>query len=884
MRPIALRFQAFGPYVGRQEIDFTKLAKAGLFLISGETGSGKTTILDAMTYALYGKSSGALRGDIATMRCQQAPEDLDTEIQFDFAIGSCRYRFIRRIEIRKSGPKASHAAGVLDEEGIFRPFGEKLTLKGIEAKAEELLGLKYDQFRQVIVLPQGQFERLLVSESKEKEEILVTLFAADKWQKIADSIFEKVYARKRDLDEEQIRIQASLAVHDCESLEQLEERIRATAMNLKEKKQEKQLLDLEEGKARAHFDGEKLSAERFLQLDRNLVRRSELEKGRSDRDALEVRLQKAVRAEGVKPLFDSFTAAQMRLEERRKGMVRAVREKEQAELLLEQARIRQAEADAGAEADREHQLRLAAYGNMEESYRELEESGRQLKAAGKVLKSARKAVEELQEKVQKAERHREGLLCKEQELTEGQARLLKNYLRNISGTLAGKLEEGRPCPVCGSVEHPAPAELQAADVTEEQLNAGQQLLDGARKQSRQAAADLESAVKEEQAARSLAEEARLEEQLRKSSHGNLLGMLDPDIPDIDALLKARKMLEQKVSSYEESLKAAREARGQADRSLAGAYKAEELARGELEMAEGDQVRLESDLQVRLEAEGFLDLSELQECLMDPLEKAAGEQSLKDFAVETESVASLIADLEQDLRGKERPDVPALEAGLKALAAEVRNLADALAVEEKLLMTLSESHTALERSLEAYKLQAGRLEEDLLFARLLRGDRGLSLQRYVLGVMLTSITSEANKLLAEVHDGRYRLRRKPELAGNKKAGLEFEVHDGHSGQYRGVASLSGGEKFLVALSLSIGLSSVVQAQSGGIRLDAMFVDEGFGSLDPGSIREAIGILSHIRGMNNGLVGIISHVDSLKESISAKIEVSKSRSGNSLRVSY
>ena len=150
--------------------------------------------------------------------------------------------------------------------------------------------------------------------------------------------------------------------------------------------------------------------------------------------------------------------------------------------------------------------------------------------------------------------------------------------------------------------------------------------------------------------------------------------------------------------------------------------------------------------------------------------------------------------------------------------------------------------------------------------------------------LTPKQAEANKLLAEVHDGRYRLRRKPELAGNKKAGLEFEVHDGHSGQYRGVASLSGGEKFLVALSLSIGLSSVVQAQSGGIRLDAMFVDEGFGSLDPGSIREAIGILSHIRGMNNGLVGIISHVDSLKESISAKIEVSKSRSGNSLRVSY
>ncbi len=171
-----------------------------------------------------------------------------------------------------------------------------------------------------------------------------------------------------------------------------------------------------------------------------------------------------------------------------------------------------------------------------------------------------------------------------------------------------------------------------------------------------------------------------------------------------------------------------------------------------------------------------------------------------------------------------------------------------------------------------------------FGTTLRGDRGISLRRYVLGVMLTSVTAEANRLLKNVHDGRYRLCRTLEGSGRtRKAGLELEVLDAYSGEKRSVAGLSGGEKFLVSLALSLGLSAVVQAQYGGIRIDTMFIDEGFGSLDSSSIKDALGILSSVKGSKR-LVGIISHVQMLKETIESSISVEKDRNGSSLTINF
>ena len=192
--------------------------------------------------------------------------------------------------------------------------------------------------------------------------------------------------------------------------------------------------------------------------------------------------------------------------------------------------------------------------------------------------------------------------------------------------------------------------------------------------------------------------------------------------------------------------------------------------------------------------------------------------------------------------------------------------------------MEESRRRLER------LDSGRREAEKLsaFARGLRGSNGISLGRFVLGVMLSSVTAEANRLLEQVHGGRYRLYRTSEGTGRaRRVGLELEVLDGFSGKRRSVASLSGGEKFLVALTLALGLSAVVQAQSGGVRMETLFIDEGFGSLDPASIQDALGVLAAVAGSRR-LVGIISHVEALEESIPASIQVVKGREGSRLRL--
>jgi len=185
---------------------------------------------------------------------------------------------------------------------------------------------------------------------------------------------------------------------------------------------------------------------------------------------------------------------------------------------------------------------------------------------------------------------------------------------------------------------------------------------------------------------------------------------------------------------------------------------------------------------------------------------------------------------------------------------------------------------LEKRQKAYEAARSKTDGDLDFARRLRGDKGVSLQRYVLGVMLTAITIQANRLLEGVCGGRYRLYRTDQVAGRShKSGLELEVLDNLMGQRRSVTTLSGGEKFLVALSLAIGLSTVVQAQGSGLRLEAMFVDEGFGSLDREAIHDALEVLQGIGG-RTGLVGIISHVEALAEAIPAKIEIHKGKNGS------
>ena len=280
--------------------------------------------------------------------------------------------------------------------------------------------------------------------------------------------------------------------------------------------------------------------------------------------------------------------------------------------------------------------------------------------------------------------------------------------------------------------------------------------------------------------------------------------------------------------------------------------------------------------------GFAGEEDYLAVVMEPRDKQRQQKELLEFKTALHSARQALAQQETLLEGRAAPDVGALQEAYRLLERQQKVLHGQCSVAASRLETLERDVRDLTARREKYDKQRQAVDADLEFAKRLQGRTGVSLQRYVLGVMLTSITAAANRLLKSVHGGRYQLYRTDAVAGSgHKSGLELEVWDARNNERRSVTTLSGGEKFLVALSLAIGLSTVVQAQGSGIRLEAMFIDEGFGSLDSSSINDALEVLQGIR-RSHGVVGIISHVDRLAETIPTKIRIIKGSQGSRCEV--
>ncbi|MBR0130531.1 MAG: SMC family ATPase, partial [Firmicutes bacterium] len=243
MHPISLEFQAFGPYKGHETINFKDLAQDGLFLICGETGSGKTMILDAITFALYGQSSGNNRDDLAQLRCNRCEPSDPTFVKFVFEEKGSVYSFERRLEMKRVNLSAKQSLLKLNDKGVWEPVFENCKAKEMTAKATEIIGLDYNQFRQVIILPQGKFEKLLTSNSDEKEKILVNIFGADKWQKIAEKYYENAKNRKDSLTDKKKQVDASLAEEGCSDLAELKDLLDEGLKGLQELEMQYQAAD-----------------------------------------------------------------------------------------------------------------------------------------------------------------------------------------------------------------------------------------------------------------------------------------------------------------------------------------------------------------------------------------------------------------------------------------------------------------------------------------------------------------------------------------------------------------------------------------------------------------------------------------------------------------
>lgn len=878
MKPVSLSFQCFGPYMEPQFIDFARLEQSGLFLICGETGAGKTTILDAMCYALYGRSSGGLRGELEVMRCKLAGRDDETRVEFIFDRSGRRYKFTRSLRMRRKNLCDEHNCLVREGE-VYVPLLENPKQRSVNQMAQELLGLTYEQFRQVVILPQGQFERLLVSNSAEKEEILVSLFHADRWQRMAEEVYARASAQDARLRRELADMTARLAARNCRDLEELAAVEAEARSALTEAGVRLTLAEAEAQARRRSYDSALVESSGFQELDRRQKQAAALEARRPAMERERDLLGRSDDAEAISPQYDACEQARRQREEAEAGLRREERALAEAVRQAEAVQARKAAHDGAGERCREQRRQIARLESVQALYGALAEK----KAAADA--AARTAAEE-KAALSRAEAAWTGEDLRWRQAMERQDRIMEDYreaqhlyFRDISGLLARDLAEGRPCPVCGSLHHPAPAALSAGcPVTRQDLDRNNQALTEAGEAVKAAAVRRDAAEQAKARAQSAHAQAERLAAAARSEYDALAGQRIAGVDTAADLARQLAELRQAVAAYEEEEASLSSLLAQARQAEAAQTAARTLARSALAAAEEAYADKAAQWALSLVNRGFSDQNAFLAARLDREERERRRAALIRWQTELLSAQEALDRQRRELGDRQPPDLALADNRWREADAALKEATRRQALAQREAAALKEELAELTKRHQAHQQSRLMADEDLEFANRLMGRSGISLQRYVLGVMLGSITREANRLLESVHGGRYQLYRTDEIAGSgRKGGLELEVLDRRSGQRRSVTTLSGGEKFLAALSLAIGLSAVVQAQGTGVQLEAMFIDEGFGSLDDASIDDALEVLQGVQRAH-GLVGIISHVQRLAETIPSRLEIAKSGGGS------
>lgn len=886
MRPVRISFGCFGAFPGEESVNLNDVGRDGLFLICGDTGAGKTTLLDAICYALYYVSSSGSRNDpgkgsFEKMRSRFVDESdkRPTYVELELEKNGETYIFRRELKPKKRVSGFDEVHGAFKLVGGERvPAVDNPTETNVNNFALKLTGLTADQFRQIIILPQGRFEQLLTSDSASKEVILSTLFGLETWEKAVERFKEKVKAERDDVNGREIAIKSKLATQQCASVSELETRAaekQASIPALETVRTEKNAafsrISTEVGQANA-------VEEKFVELEKRRKTLSGFEILSAGIELERARLKTAETAEKLRPALD--TVRRLREEESRAAA--NARDKQQASACAkddsekadkawrEHDDKRQIYEESGATIVRFESARpdYKAFADLKAKAADLET---ELRAAFNNLKDAQKAAKDADNAFIAAEKAY-------QESRAEHDRVRRLYILSYAGRLAEGLTEGEACPVCGSVHHPAPAAKSAEHVTDADLNRAEQAekraeerykaADKAAKERKDEATKAEMALKDVQG-RNLANQQGYEAAKAK---------LIPGIETAEQLEIQIARYKKAREKYEDDDKQLKTAREDAEKRLNTANGQFTEAESTLTRKTAERKEAELTFAQQLVSEGFADEAALASALIAPSAIDALRKKISDF---DNGLAHAKQELDNQLKAVEgltRPDMIALKASLEQAKQDAESSANAVTTAKTELNTMTALKQELEGMEKELELRRAAFDRHAGFAGML-DSKGMNLHRYVLASMLGSVIEQANKLLLNVHGGRYELRRSADPTGGKqKAGLELNVFDHGNNYERSVKSLSGGEKFLVSLALAIGLNTVMQSQCSGVRVEAIFVDEGFGTLDNDSVADAMQMLNRVR-LSRGMVGIISHVDLLRSEIPSHIEIHKDASHGS-----
>lgn len=914
MRPLKLTLCAFGPYAGRTVLELDRLGRQGLYLICGDTGAGKTTLFDAITFALYGEPSGQTREN-SMLRSQYAAPETPTEVELVFSCGEKTYRVRRSPEYRRPARRGGGTVTQRAEAELEYPDGRLVTRwREVTAAVNAIIGLDRNQFARIAMIAQGDFLKLLLASTEERKAIFRQLFQTAPYQRLQERLKAESGALATQCEQLRAGLRQYLSGIDCPEEHPLApqaERARSGELPVAEAEDLLSRLLREDEQARDDRQAELEQAEQALaavnarlgqaegqERLREALRRTEesLARRQAELDGLETAWQaeqaraperealarQIAQAEGLLPRYDELerTRGQLaRLSKEAAAQARALRQNEETQRRRRDAlETRRAELDGLRESGGARERLAARREQLTARQKSLDELDALLRAAAELEAALARAQADYRAAADRADRAREDY---------GQAN--RAFLDGQAGLLAESLREGEPCPVCGSRSHPAPAGRAQQVPTEARLKALRQASERAGKDAAEASAG---------AAR-LAGQLAAGRQTLAARCSDLLGC-PPEAAET-RLPQARRESTAELRETEQAL-AAEEAklrrRAELERALPGEEKALRALEEELLSADLALALLEQDRERTASA-----LETLAAQLPHPDRRTAQEElaRLRRRQTDMQQALQRVQDARQDartacdtLRGQREGyqaqlrGAPAIDAAAERThQAEYTARKDACTAALQALAARLRQNTA---ALEGIRRQSGALEEAerrWSWVRALSntangnlpGKEKLMLETYVQAACFERVLARANTRFLTMSDGQYELVRRTEAENNRsQSGLELDVIDHYNGTRRSVKSLSGGESFLASLALALGLAEEVQSEAGGVRLESMFVDEGFGSLDEDALAQAMRALADLTE-GERLVGVISHVAELRERIDRQIVVTKARSGGS-----
>lgn len=887
MKPLKIKISAFGPYKNCIDIDFEMLGESGIFLITGDTGAGKTTIFDSISFALFGEVSGSNR-PVPSVRSDFADNDTETFVELEFTHKNKKYKIRRnpayeRTKKRGEGTTKTSADASLE-------YDDKVIsgTKNVDIKIEEILGINSKQFKQISMLAQGEFLKILFAESKDRTEIFRRIFDTDIYNQIAKRLADKTRIAKAELEQlkDYFAINSSnivwkdgiqsvqpkdvneLFIQDI--LEKLQQEIKINSEQFEKCQEQISKQSDENSKMEKEITAQKDKNDKIDRCQKLQEEQKVLQEKQEDIKQKEILIQKSQEIiNKILPKEDKKKELEKEISQKQK-VLQDISEK------IELGKKKEEKFKQILELIEIIKVQFQKYSELKDGKTELEDKIKKLQVIIKEQENKKIASENAQKLEAEWEKLSTEVLEKE-----------KEFFREQAGILAEKLKENEPCPVCGSLHHPNLAIKSTSVLTKEELDN----LKEKEEKSRKTLTDATNKVTEinskiETLIKEFGEKPDVE--LYNKKYLEISEELEKAYNQLNDNYKQIMLKDIVIESFEYDIfkeKITNKISKEREEFLKLQTQQEENKKQIDELLQ-KQEKAQNDYQNTLKELGFENEEQYKKSVLNNLQIEIFSKEIEKYKTDVTINATKLEEIQKEIKGFEKVDLTAKIQEFNNKKQELENMRKQqmeyhriFENNNRILVDLQTNSKKLDSKIKEFTMV-----EDLskIANGTVYGKRRIEFEQFVQASYFDMVIIEANKRLLKMTDNRFLLVRKESSERvSDKIGLELEVIDNYNGKRRDVKSLSGGEAFKAALSLALGLSDVIQSYSGGIVVDTMFIDEGFGSLDTESREQAINTLNQLTD-NHKLIGIISHVTELKERIDKKVIVTKSTEGSKITV--